>query len=174
MQDIASAAGLHKSTLYHHFASKDEILCSICDVAFVGLEATLHDAETAQLDPGERLRAAFAGAARVAIENPDGTSVIISLQPTGPTSRQVIRRRRKYENRFAALVRAAQQAGEVRSDIDALLLARLALGMINALVVWFEPEGEYLVETVEEAVVSFAVQGWSERQRAVPSISLST
>jgi AcrR family transcriptional regulator len=160
MQDIATAAGLNKSSLYHHIRSKEELLDGIVQRAFGGLNDSLGQAESSAAGPGERVMQAFTGAVRTALADPRGTSIIVRLQGKTEISRQVRGWRRDYEQRFADLIAVAQKAGEVRSDVAALMLARLVLGLVDWLVEWYEPRGDgYPVSAVEAAVVAVAAHG---------------
>ncbi|MGH3256757.1 MAG: TetR/AcrR family transcriptional regulator [Streptosporangiaceae bacterium] len=160
MQDIAVAAKINKSSLYHHIRSKEEILEAICSRAFAQLNASLDEAESSAGEPGERVLLAFAAAVRTALNDPRGTSIIIRLQGKTEVARQVRSWRRDYEQRFTRLVATAQQAGDVRSDIGAPMLARLVLGMVNWVVEWFEPRGRtFSASSVEAAVVAVAANG---------------
>lgn len=160
MQDIADAGGINKSSLYHHISSKEAVLSAICTRSLEQLHASLEGAERSGTTPGQIVREAFTGAARTALADPRGTSITIRLQGKTDVAQGIGRWRREYENRFAQLIRAAQDVGEVRRDVDALLLARLVLGMINALVDWFQPEGgAYSAEAVRQALVAVAETG---------------
>jgi AcrR family transcriptional regulator len=160
MQDIATAAEINKSSLYHHIRSKEEILEAICRRTFAQLNASLDEAERSAGEPGERVLLAFAAAVRTALSDPRGTSIIIRLQGKTEVAREVRSWRRDYEQRFIQLVATAQQSGDVRSDIGAPMLARLVLGMVNWVVEWFEPRGRsWSASAVEAAVVAVAANG---------------
>ena len=160
MQDIATAAKINKSSLYHHIRGKEEILEAICRRTFDRLNASFDEAQSAAAEPGPRVLLAFAAAVRTALDDPQGTSIIIRLQGKTEVARQVWSWRRDYERRFTQLVAAAQQAGDVRGDIDAPMLARLVLGMVNWVVEWFEPRGQsYSAASIEAAVVAVAANG---------------
>ncbi len=163
MQDIAAAAKINKSSLYHHIRGKEQLLEAICGRAFSALTASLEQAEASQAGPGGRVLAAFTGAVRAALADPRGTSIIIRLQGKTEVARRVRDWRREYERRFAELIEAAQRAGEVRTDIEALMLARLVLGMVHWVVEWFEPRssrgGAYSAPVVEAAVAGVAAYG---------------
>ncbi|HUZ51516.1 MAG TPA: TetR/AcrR family transcriptional regulator [Streptosporangiaceae bacterium] len=160
MQDIATAAKINKSSLYHHIRGKEEILEVICNRAFAQLTGSLERSGSGDAGPGERVLLAFAGAARTALADPRGTAIIIRLQGKSDVARRVLTWRREYEQRFADLIEAAQKAGEVRGDIEAAMLARLVLGLVNWVVEWFEPRGRsYSASSVEAAVVAVAAHG---------------
>jgi AcrR family transcriptional regulator len=160
MQDIAAAAMINKSSLYHHIRSKEEILEAICSRTFAQLNAGLDEVESSAGEPGERVLLAFAAAVRTALNDPRGTSIIIRLQGKTEVAQKVRSWRRDYEQRFTRLVATAQHSGDVRSDIDAAMLARLVLGMVNWVVGWFEPRGQsFSASSVEAAVVAVAANG---------------
>jgi AcrR family transcriptional regulator len=161
MQDIANATGLHKSSLYHHFRSKDELLEQACQETFQRLRASLAAAtERDDLSPRERLLAAFDGAAAVALDDVAGTNVIISQREATKIGKRVHAWRRDFDRAFASLVRDAQAAGEVRADVDAALLTRVVLGTINWIVTWYRPGVDrYPPDEVRRAVTAVIDHG---------------
>jgi len=160
MQDIAVAAKINKSSLYHHIRGKEELLEAICRHAFDQLNTSLQEAESSDAGPGQRVLLAFAGAARTALADPRGTSIIIRLQGKTEVARRVKGWRRDYEQRFAGLIGVAQKSGDVRADIEALMLARLVLGLVDWVIEWFEPRGgSYSASSIEAAVVAVAAHG---------------
>lgn len=160
MQDIAVAAKINKSSLYHHIRGKEELLEAICRRAFATLNSSLEQAESSAAEAGQRVLIAFTGAVRTALADPRGTSIIVRLQGKSEVSQRVKGWRRDYEQRFADLIAAAQKSGSVRADIGALMLARLVLGLVDWAVEWFEPRsGSYSASSVEGAVVAVAAYG---------------
>ena len=143
MQDLADALGLHKSTLYHHVASKDDVLLAVCRATLDSLQASLDAAETRpDLTAAERLVEAFEGASAAAMDDVLGTNVVISQRHTTETGRTINEWRRDYDRRFTKLVKDAQASGEVRGDIDPDLVTRVMLGAINWVVTWYRPDQE--------------------------------
>ena len=67
-------------------------------------------------------------------------------------------RRRAFDAAVRALVRDAVDAGEVRSDVDPALAARLLSGTINSIVEWYRP-GRPGTATLPEDVVRAAFSG---------------
>jgi AcrR family transcriptional regulator len=160
MQDIADAAGLHKSTLYHHIDAKADLLEWICGTTLDALYTSLDTAVATRTDPSERVVAAFAGAASVALDDVRGVSVLLHLKETVAGGEELWARRREYDRRFAELIHDAQQAKQVRDDIDALLLGRLVLGMINWVVEWYRPgEGRFDATEIARSLTAFVAQG---------------
>ncbi len=161
MQDVANATGLHKSTLYHYLKSKDELLEAVCREIFARLEASLEEVEARDdLSPRDKVLAALDAAADVALSDVSGTNVILSQREGTAVGARTQEWRRSYDERFAQLVRAAQEAGEVRDDIDAALLTRLVLGAVNWIVLWYRPgRGRASAESLRQAVTSIIDTG---------------
>ena len=160
MQDIADAARIHKSSLYHHTAGKDALLEAICEGPLEQLTRSLDEVTGSGDRPGQQVSAAIAGAVRAALLDPRSTSVIVRLEGKSPVIDRVSAWRRDYEQRLASLVERAQGQGEVRADVQAALLTRLMLGMINWIVQWFDPtSGHYRAATIEDAVAAVISTG---------------
>jgi AcrR family transcriptional regulator len=160
MQDIADAARIHKSSLYHHTSGKDALLEAICEGPLRQLTESLDEVESRSSSPGTQVSEAIAGAARAALLDPRSTSIIVRLEGKSPVIDRVGAWRRGYEQRLIRLIESAQASGEVRADIDPPLLARLVLGMINWIVQWFDPRsGPYDAATVEHAVSAMVGTG---------------
>jgi AcrR family transcriptional regulator len=160
MQNIADASGLHKSSLYHHVEGKAELLNAICGRTLDALFASLESAVEARTDAGERVVTAFAGAASVALDDIRGINILLDLKQDVDGGERLWERRREYDRRFSDLIRRAQHKGEVRDDIDALLLGRLVLGMINWVVEWYRAgEGPYRPQDIVRSLTAFMRQG---------------
>lgn len=160
MQDVADAAGLHKSSLYHHVRSKVELLEIISTSALDSLFVSIDEAVASAVTPGEQIVAIFDGAARLALSDVRPISIVLHLNEDVGVGEQVWARRREYDRRVAELMRAAQLGGEVRKDIEALLLTRLVLGMINWVTEWYRPgKGRYDTDEVTRSLTAFVRQG---------------
>ncbi|HZK31297.1 MAG TPA: TetR/AcrR family transcriptional regulator, partial [Corynebacterium sp.] len=60
-------------------------------------------------------------------------------------------------------VRAAQEDGQVRTDLDAGLAGRLTLGTINSITEWYRADGELGPEELSRAVASLIMEGLVKR-----------
>src|SRR3546814_13667127 len=65
--DLAQRLGLTKSALYHHFASKEQLLSVALDQALGSLEAVLDDPQALEGSALDRLRSVIRGAADVLV-----------------------------------------------------------------------------------------------------------
>ncbi|GAA1346839.1 TetR/AcrR family transcriptional regulator [Falsarthrobacter nasiphocae] len=160
---LADALGVSKSAIYHHVPSKLEILRLALDDALSALETAADDAEAAPpsaASVADLMRATV----RVLIEKQSEVRLLLRLRGNSDVEREAIERRRAVDRRTAAVIEAAQAAGELRGDLEPRELARLMFGTVNSVVEWHRPGGRQSSEEVAETVVSLLMDG--ARQRA--------
>jgi TetR/AcrR family transcriptional regulator, cholesterol catabolism regulator len=138
--DLAEAMGVQKASLYHHIASKQELLReTMLDGAraFHGmLDAVPEDAA-----PLERIRLAVRGHLRVVADQLDVATVFMRewrfLEEDARA--EIVDERRRYEERFRALFREGRDLGALRSDLDEVSATLLVLSALNWAYTWLEP-----------------------------------
>jgi AcrR family transcriptional regulator len=164
---LAERLGLSKSAIYHHFASKEEMLDLALDAALSGLEAVVDDPVTAGADDEvratDRLEHVLRGAVHVLVDQLPAVTLLLRVRGNTEVERTALARRRTFDRRITALVSAAQAEGAVREDIDASVAARLTFGMINSLVEWYRPGGREGVDRLADDVVAIALDGLRRR-----------
>lgn len=130
VDDIARGAGVAKQTVYHHFASKDELFQEVArDLAkrvLVELEAEPDDLRAGLVR--------FARAYRKRVLGSQGIATFRTLVPEVPRFPALARTMYAGSagvlvERLAAYLDKAMQAGRLRRD-DAVLAAELLLGML--------------------------------------------
>ena len=161
--DLSKELGLTKSALYHHFASKEQLLALALERALSGLEGALERAVEEQATAADRLRAAVRGAIEVLTAQQSYVTLLLRLRGNSPVELDALDRRRRFDQRIAGLVREAQTEGMIRDDIDAGTVARLVFGMINSLVEWYRPDGAIDPALLAEDVLAVALDGLRPR-----------
>lgn len=159
MDMLAKRLGLTKSAIYHHVTSKEEILRTALDRALDALEEVFEAGEVLEADPRERLEFVVRQTVFVLAEHLPSVTLLLRLKGNTPVQVAALDKRRALTVRLAALVAAAQQAGQVRDSADARTLARLIFGMINSLAVWYYPARGGDVEALADTVVDMAFRG---------------
>lgn len=158
MRDVAEAVGVRGASLYHHFASKEEILYAIC--------LTVTEEPNAQnlplLDaPGtcsQRLAALVRGHLhhlhRRRTEHVVGLHELAAL---APEHRAVVDgHRRHYQRRVREVIAAGVAAGEL-SVPDPHLAAFAVCDVLNGLSNWFRTDGDLSLDAVADGYVDLIV-----------------
>jgi AcrR family transcriptional regulator len=158
MEDIARAAGIQKSSIYHHVASKEELLRRAVSRALDGLFAALAEAEAAEGPALTRLTALLRREVGVLVAELPYVTLLLRVRGNTEAERWALGRRRVFDRAVRALVQTAQREGDVRTDLDAALLERLVFGMLNSVVEWYRPSRAG-VEALADAVVGLALGG---------------
>ncbi|MEW2704125.1 TetR/AcrR family transcriptional regulator [Streptomyces koyangensis] len=143
VQEIVEAAGVTKGALYHYFGSKEDLLQEVY-ARLLRLQQERLDMYAGSQEPvEERLRAAAADVVVTTIENLDDASIFFrSIHQLSPDkNKQVRAERRRYHERFRALVEEGQQAGVFTRDIPADLVVDYHFGSVHHLSTWYRPDG---------------------------------
>ena len=156
---LADRLGLSKSAIYHHFASKDEILERALDEALSSLEGVLERADAAGGRGADRVDQVLRGAVHVLVSKLASVTLLLRVRGNTDVERQALARRRAFDRRITALVEEAQAEGTLRSDIDASVVSRLLFGMINSIVEWYRPGGREDADKLADDVIAVALDG---------------
>jgi AcrR family transcriptional regulator len=156
---LAERLGLSKSAIYHHFASKDEILERALDEALSGLEGVLDEADAARGRAADRLDRVLRGAVHVLVDKLPYVTLLLRVRGNTEVERRALERRRTFDRRVMALVTEARDEGSLRSDIDVRIVERLLFGMINSIVEWYRPGGKEDADRLADDVIAVALDG---------------
>ncbi|ANH38058.1 HTH-type transcriptional repressor KstR2 [Nocardioides dokdonensis FR1436] len=168
MGDLARALGLSKSAIYHHVASKEQLLGLALDAALAELTEAVEAATAPAYDAGsggsgpsayERLRVLVARSVEVLVAHQPEVTLLLRVRGNSPVELAALERRRWIDARLADLVRAAVEEGALRDDVDPQLVSRLLFGMVNSLVEWHRPGGEVDAAVLAHAVTTLAFEG---------------
>jgi AcrR family transcriptional regulator len=156
---LASRLALSKSAIYHHFASKEELLQVALDVALTGLEEILTHEKARSGPAADRLDFILRGAVDVLVTRQPYVTLLLRLHGNTVVERNALARRREFSQAVANLLLAARDEGSVRSDIDPAVVARLLFGMINSIVEWYRPTGPENAAKLADDVLTIALEG---------------
>ena len=163
MEHLAVAAGITKSSFYHHVQGKEELLRLSLDRALDGLFAVL-DSPAARTGPAiARLEHVLRGSVHALVERLPHVTLLLRVRGNTEVQRQALARRREFDAAVTSLVRAAQRAGDLRPGPDPALAARLLFGMINSVSEWYDPRRGLDPAALADAVVALALDGLRNR-----------
>jgi AcrR family transcriptional regulator len=160
MSDIAEAVNLQKASLYHHVASKQEILLALLDRALEMLIEYIGDIASQPLPADKKLREMIRGYLNSLADNRDLTSVLLfehrSLDKKSRT------RHIPHRDKFEELWRDVLNEG-VRTKLftcpDVNLTVRGLMGMLNWTLTWYSPGGENSIDEIADGYADLLFKG---------------
>ncbi|KUL28793.1 TetR family transcriptional regulator [Actinoplanes awajinensis subsp. mycoplanecinus] len=163
--DLAKELGLTKSAIYHHFASKDDLLRLALADALDELTEVVSEAvgDAAEGGAYDRLREVVRRSVEVLVAHQPAVTLLLRVRGNTPVEVEALKRRRWLDEQLAGLVRAAVAEGALRDDLPPELVSRLLFGMVNSLVEWYRPDGAFDAPAVAAALAATAFDGLLRR-----------
>ncbi|WP_328673806.1 TetR/AcrR family transcriptional regulator [Streptomyces sp. NBC_00322] len=161
MEHLSKAAGISKSSIYHHVAGKEELLRRAVSRALDALFAVLDEPGAVRGRAIERVEYVTRRTVEVLMADLPYVTLLLRVRGNTKTERWAMERRREFDQRVADLLKAAAADGDLRADMEIRLATRLLFGMVNSLVEWYRPHpgSGYEGDEVAEAVVRLAFDG---------------
>jgi AcrR family transcriptional regulator len=156
---LASRLSLSKSAIYHHFASKEELLELALNEALDALEGVLRDKESQTGRAIDRLAHVLRGAVEVLAARLPFVTLLLRVRGNTVVERTALERRRAFDRAVSALVVEARDEGSRRRAIDPRSVTRLLFGMVNSIVEWYRPEGAEDPAHLADDVLAVALDG---------------
>lgn len=112
--DIARRAGVGTATIFRRFGTKDDLICAVCEQGIDEFEERIAAAER-HPDAWEGLRQVIVSAIEVQISDRGLCEALNRGVDTDPRLRA---RQDELIGRLAAVLRRAQESGDVRADLE--------------------------------------------------------
>ena len=162
MSELAGAVGITKSSLYHHFPSKQALLSEIIETTVSRVTPLVQEVAEMDLPAGDRLRRAIVLHTVEAIR--DQHAIACFVEEGRYLEREFMEthvvKRDAYEQVFRKLFEDGIESGEfVKRDIG--IAVKAVLGMCNSVVRWYKPDGGYSAQEIADEFADFAVRGAS-------------
>ncbi|WP_314175923.1 TetR/AcrR family transcriptional regulator [Streptomyces winkii] len=164
MEHLSQAAGISKSSIYHHVRGKEELLRRAISRALSGLFGVLDEPRAREGRAIDRLEHVTRRTVEVLMAELPYVTLLLRVRGNTDTERWAMARRREFDQRVSELLKQAVADGDLRADVDVRLATRLLFGMINSIVEWYRPSragraGAATSDEVAEAVVRTAFAG---------------
>jgi TetR/AcrR family fatty acid metabolism transcriptional regulator len=147
MTDIAEHMGLAPSALYRHFKNRDAILSAVLEHIRSKLHGNLESVRQKSENAVDRLRELLFRHVKLISREQGIPRIVFSDELWGQKKE---RRQRMYRivtgylAEIEDIIRQGQEKGDIRRDIDSLVVARMFFGIVQpAALLWHMSEGQF-------------------------------
>ncbi|MFE9256880.1 TetR/AcrR family transcriptional regulator [Streptomyces sp. NPDC006879] len=164
VQEIVEAAGVTKGALYHYFGSKDDLLHEVYARMLRLQQERLDAIADSDLPIEERLRAAAADVVVTTIDNLDDALIFLrSMHSLSPEkNKQVRAERRRYHERFRALIEEGQREGVFATATPADLVVDYHFGSVHHLASWYRADGPMAPQEIADHLADLLLRALRE------------
>lgn len=160
MRDIASAMGIEAASLYHHIASKEEILETICFAIADKLIAAIAEVNDIYFSAEEKLRMAIENHVKIIAENIDQSAVFVHewRSLSEPKLDEFKTLRDAYENELKVILNDGVNE-DIFEDVDQKFAALTILSTVNWINEWYNPNGKMSPTEIATKLSDFILGG---------------
>jgi AcrR family transcriptional regulator len=161
--ELCAANELGRGAFYYYIGSKEDLLAAIHDRVMDEVMLSADRVARAGGSPSEQLTALGDELLDIIARYPDHVWVFLHefRALTGDRAKHFRRRRREYELRVEAVLRAGVESGEFRDDLDPWLTSLAWLGLHNYTYMWFKPNRRLSAHDVATAFADLVLAGIS-------------
>ena len=160
MEDLAAAVNLRKASLYHHVASKQDILLALLERALGMLTEHIAGLAGQETPADAKLRLMMRAYLSALSENPDLSAVLLFEHRS--LDKKAHARHVPQRDKFEALWRGVVEEG-MREGIfdcpDSGLAVRALMGMMNWTLTWYRPGGGKTIESIADEYADLIFNG---------------
>jgi AcrR family transcriptional regulator len=160
-REIATAVGIQQASLYHHIASKEDLVHQICLSSLEQFLADVPAAVGVVACPLDRIRALIrAHLATLLRYQKRNVTLLTELRALSvPHRKEALALRDKYEHFVRSTLRDAQTTGLVRSDVPAKYLGLALMSILNHAALWFRRDHTLLEDQLAGIFTNLFLQG---------------
>jgi TetR/AcrR family transcriptional regulator, cholesterol catabolism regulator len=162
VRDIGEEAGILSGSLYHHFASKDDIVEEILRAALdpdIELDVALANST---VEPLEAVRQLLVRSLRFNHDHPDVAAIIVNSRHELLAASRfdfITARGATIRASWIAVLERGMAQGVFRADLDPDLTYKAVMGAVSVLPNWYRPSGPRSIDDIAEAFVRLFVGG---------------
>ena len=160
MQALATAVGITKSSLYHHYPSKQALLAAIVEVTMSRVPPLVAEIAALDLPAASRLHRAIALHTAESIRERDYLACFLEESRYLSPAFMAVHRQKKdrYEALFQQLIEDGIESGEFVAQ-DSSLASMAVLGMCAGVIRRYQPEDGYSPDDIATAFANTAIRG---------------
>jgi AcrR family transcriptional regulator len=169
---IAATLGLQQATLYHHVASKEDLLYEICSASLAQL---LHASEAALVGltrPRERLEALVRTSIHELLANQrEHATMIFELRGlSSERQADVLGALDRFRQVMRGVIVDGQKDGTLRQDVEARYLEQAMFNLLTWILVWHRPGEALTPDALSDLVIELYLHGAATDRSAVPPL----
>ena len=159
LRQLAAAVGMKAGSIYHHFASKDEIFEAILVRGIDVMVQSFHSVSVGS-DPLPLLHAHIRAHLGSLFEHGPYTAVHVTSFRSAPATvhDRIVLIRDGYEALWTGLLQSLAASGEIDIDASVAMTRLILFGSMNSSLEWFHPHGDQSVDDLANAITG---QFWS-------------
>ena len=160
-REIAAGLGVSQASLYHHFASKENLLCQLCVTSLEQLLSAVQSAVNESNCAEGRIRILVSTHLNTLLKYRTRHALMLTelRALSGTHRRQVVGLRKRYEKLVLAILNYGQSEGFVREDIPAKYLCMALLNMLNWAVLWYRGDEALSADQLAEIFARTYIDG---------------
>jgi AcrR family transcriptional regulator len=159
VRDIADDAGTLSGSLYYYFDSKEaiaeEVLTDYLDTMIAEYREAAENAESSDVALTDLIRLAL----NAVVRNREEVMILQNDWHYVGGMTGIVERQRDIENLWLRTIQTGIDAGIISGEHSARMIYRTAMGMILAVVRWFDPSGESTIDDVIRVQSDILLQG---------------
>lgn len=168
---MAEALDLSRSSLYHHFIEKSDLIHEILTGTLTEFTERVGEIAAYPIPAAQRLAIAFRAVLRLQLETPT-VPLALLLRDGGSSLKQdqradVIARRDAYEGLFRRMVDDGVASGEFR-PVNTKVVTIALLAMLDQFDAWFDPSGPLTSEDVADIFSDTVIAALDPAREAGP------
>ena len=159
MEDLARAAGITKSSFYHHVEGKESLLAAACDRALGALFEVRDEPASREGRAVDRFAHVLLRTTETLLTELPYVTLLLRVRGNTPVEQAALEQRRGFDRYTADLLSQAIADGDLRADLDPALATRLTFGMVTSIAEWYRPTGETPPAAVARTTVDLIMRG---------------
>jgi AcrR family transcriptional regulator len=169
---IAATLGLQQATLYHHVASKEDLLYEICSASLTQLLRASEAALTGLTSPRERLETFVRTAIHELLANQrEHATMIFELRGLSSVRQaDVLGTLDRFRQVLRGIIEDGQKDGSLRQDIEARYLEQAMFNLLTWILVWHRPGEALTPDALSDLVIEVYLHGAATKRSAVPPL----
>ena len=160
LREIARELNMDKSSLYHYFSGKEEMLFKLMNDAMDDAMMSLEEIWEADLSPEEKLHRILSYYTRYFAGDQDRETLLVNEM--GSLSREyrdiLIRKQKRYVNLFKSLLYSLGGKGRMK-EINPTVAIFAFFGMVHYTIKWYRKDGPVKLDELAGLFVEIFTRG---------------